>query len=301
MRIGKIQNINRKINNIAPSIFLLPALLFILVFSIFPILFSFGLSFTEYNLFLPASAIKFNGFENYINIVSNPLFYNSVLWTFIFTFIVVLFNLLFGFLLALILTSDYIERKAAVFKTFFIIPLMAAPVVIATIWRIMFVTDYGVINNLIQLLGFESIKWLTTEIQAKAALIFIEIWFTTPFSMLIFIGALKTIPKDVIEAAYIDGANEWATIFKITLPLIKSFIAIIVTIRVMDTLRIFDLVYVFTNGGPGTSTETIGTVIYKIAFRYSDIGAGSAGAFIFLVIIAIISFVLLKLLQKEGY
>ena len=163
----------------------------------------------------------------------------------------------------------------------------------------MFSPNYGVINNILIVLGHSPVNWTTTEGPAKLAIILVEMWSSIPFCLLIFMGALKTVPTELYEAAMLDGANRLVSFFKITLPSIRNFVAMVVTVRVMDSLRAFDVIYTLTTGGPGTSTETRGMNIYKTASTYSKLGLGSAGAFLFLIVIAVISFVLMRVLERK--
>ncbi|GGD61369.1 carbohydrate ABC transporter permease [Paenibacillus nasutitermitis] len=284
----------------APYVFIGPSMLFIIVLSILPILYSFYLSFLSYNLSMPASTIKFFGLQNYSYILTDKTFLGSIAWTLSFSIIVVALNVIVGMSLALLLNGSLMERASSVFKTIFILPMMLAHVVTATIWKLMFSPVYGIINNVLVMLGFNKVNWIADTENARFSLIIVELWGSTPFCMLIFLAALKTVPKELYESALIDGANRIRTFFGITLPLIRNFLALVVSIRIMDSLRMFDIVYTLTNGGPGNDTETIGTTIYKTAFRYSDIGAGSAGAFIFFILIVIVTLVFLKLIRKES-
>ncbi|MCU6733288.1 carbohydrate ABC transporter permease [Diplocloster agilis] len=283
----------------AHLIFVAPAGIFLLLFSVAPLLYSFGISLTNYNLYFAQSEAKFVGLKNYVKIIQDEAFRQAVGWTFTFAAAVVLLDVAVGMLLAQILTSRIFERRAGILKTVMIIPMMIAPTVIGTIWGLMFTPNYGVINNILNLLGVQSVNWTTTVIPAKLAIIFVEMWGSIPFCLLIFMGALKTVPQELYEAALIDGAKKFTIFFRITVPQIRNFIAMVVTVRVMDSLRAFDVIYTLTSGGPGTSTETIGTTIYKTAITYSKVGQGSAGAFLFLIVIAAISFVLMRILERR--
>jgi multiple sugar transport system permease protein len=224
MRQNNRHSFSKKINNLAPYIFISPATLFVILLSVFPILYSFNLSFQKYNLFLPKNAIKYNGIENYKNILTNPNFFASVQWTVTFSVIVVVCNLIIGLLLASILNHAFFENHSLV-KTLFIMPMMIAPVVIGTIWKLMFAPDYGIINNILALFSISDVKWLTNEFFAKLAIILVEIWGSTPFCLLILLGALKTVPVELYEAASVDGGSKWYNFIHITLPSIQNFIA----------------------------------------------------------------------------
>ncbi len=280
-------------------LFVLPAVVFLAFFSVIPILYSFVISLTNYNLYFSASDAKFVGIKNYIKILTNNDFLSSFGWTLFFSISSVSLDLLFGMLLAVLLNSKELDQKAKSLKTIMIIPMMIAPTVIGTIWGLMFSPNYGVINSILQLMGFSAINWTTKIIPAKVAIILVEMWGSIPFCLLIFIGALKTVPIDLYEAAMLDGAGKIRIFFKITLPQIRNFVAMVITVRTMDSLRAFDVIYTLTSGGPGKSTETVGLNIYRTAITYSKVGLGSAGAFLFLIFIAIVSFALMHFLERR--
>ncbi len=284
---------------VAAALFMLPTILFIMVFSLIPMLYSLWMSFQSYNTSMSKDSIHFIGLQNYISVLSNEQFLSSALWTFIFTICVVLLNVILGLALAMLLTYSKLERTSGVFKTIFTLPMMIAPIVIATIWKLIFSPIYGLLNGLLVSVGMERIEWLSSELPARIALITVEVWATTPLCMLIFIAAIKTVPVELLEASTTDGATGIKKFLLITLPLIKNHIALIVTIRFMDSIRMFDIVYNLTNGGPGTSTETLASTIYKMAFRYFNVGEGSAAAYIFFLLIIMFSFMSMKLLSRK--
>ena len=181
-------------------------------------------------------------------------------------------------------------------STIFTMPMMIAPIVTATIWKLIFSPIYGVLNGILVTFGFERVNWMAETIPARIALVIVEVWATTPLCMLIFIAALQTVPDDLLEAATIDGGTFPQKFTKVILPLIRNFIALVVTMRFMDAIRMFDIVYNLTNGGPGTATETLASTIYKMAFRYYNVGEGSAGAFIFFILIMLFSLLFVKIL-----
>lgn len=285
---------------IAPLVFLGPTVILLICISVIPICYSLYLSFQAYNLAMPASLVRFNGLDNYVAILTNEDFWASVKWTLIYAVIVVMVETVLGLAIASMLNSDLTAKFAAPFKTLLLMPMMIAPVVSATIWKLMFYPVYGVVNNTLALLGGSHINWFGDAFCAKVAIIIVEIWAATPFCILIFQAALKTVSTDMIEAAKVDGASSTKVFFQITLPTIRNFIALVVSIRVADALRTFDAVMQLTDGGPGVSTETMGTTIYKIAFRYYNIGQGSAGAFLFFIVISIVSVIVMMIMRKQS-
>lgn len=294
-----IQTKQRSSKRKAAIFFLSPAVIFIFIFSVVPMLYSFGISFFQYNTSMSTDTIHFNGLHNYISVLSNKQFLESVIWTFTFTICAVSLNVVIGMALAVLLTTNHWKRLSKVYKTIFTMPMMIAPIVTATIWKLIFSPIYGVLNGILVTLGFDRVDWMSQTVPARIALIIVEVWATTPLCMLILMAALKTVPEDILEAATIDGGNWTQKFTKIVLPLIRNFITLVVMMRFMDAIRMFDIVYNLTNGGPGTSTETLASTIYKTAFRYYNVGEGSAGAFIFFLLIIIFSLMFMKLLGEK--
>lgn len=293
-----MRTLNRRKRKAAAG-FILPAVIFLIIFSIIPMLYSLGLSFFQYNTAMSAETIHFNGLANYISVLMNKQFWDSTFWTVGFAVIVVLLNIVLGMTLAVALTTKLLPKLSAVLKIVFILPMMIAPIVTSTIWKLMFSPIYGVLNGILVSLGQDRINWFADVIPARIAIIVVEVWATTPLCMLILMAALKTVPEDVMEAAKIDGATSVKRFIFITLPLMKKYIWLVVMLRFMDAIRMFDIVYNLTNGGPGTATETMASTIYKMAFRYFNVGEGSAGAYIFFLIILLFSALLAKFALKK--
>ena len=284
---------------LAPAVFLSPACILLVLISVVPIGYSLYISFLKYNLAKPVSTIRFYEFKNYLKILTNQQFLDSVVWTLTFAVVSLVAEVLLGMMLAVMLNSDRTRRYCAPFKTLLIIPMMIAPVVSATIWKLMFYPAYGVVNCTLALMGLNQVNWLGEVFWARVAVIVVEVWGATPFCALVFQAALKTVSTEMLEAATVDGSSAWRTYFSITLPTIRNFVALVVTIRLSDALRAFDAVMQLTNGAPGVSTETIGTTIYKTAFRYNDVGQGSAGAFIFFAIVSVVALLAMNLMRRQ--
>ena len=193
--------------------------------------------------------------------VMKPLY--PALWIMWDTVIVVTLNIILGMTLAEALSTKLLSKLSAVLKIIFILPMMIAPIVTATIWKLMFSPIYGVLNGILVSLGFDRINWFADVIPARTAIIVVEVWATTPLCMLILMAALKTVPEELLEAAKIDGASSVKQFLFITLPQIRKFVWLVVMLRFMDAIRMFDIVYNLTNGGPGTATETLASTIYK--------------------------------------
>ena len=285
---------------IAPYLFILPAMLLTAVLMLYPIFYSLYLSFHKYMLNVPVDRMAFNGLDNYKYIFTNEEFLYSLKWTLIFTVVVVSLELIFGMLLALFLNNKAVKKRAVPFRTLLFLPMMISPIITGVMWRVLFEAKFGPINYLLNCLGFLSVNWLAEETPAKIALITTDVWHYTAFVMLVFLAALQTVPEELYEAAMVEGANGFQTFFKITLPYLRNFVALIVSVRLMDALRFFDEIFVLTKGGPGISTQTAGFTVYRLAFRYSDAGAGSAGAFVFLILIAAVSLLSMFLIKGRS-
>jgi multiple sugar transport system permease protein len=286
-------------DRLAPVVFLAPAVILLLCISVVPLCYSLYISTQSYNIAMPSSTIHFVGLQNYLTMLTKPDFRKALGWNVQFAAVAVTAETTLGLAAALMLNSDHTKRYSAPFKTLLIIPMMVAPVVSATIWKLMFYPVYGVVNNTLNLLGFASVNWLGETFYARLAIIIVEIWGATPFCILVYQAALKTVSVEMLEAARVGGASAIRIFFRITLPTIRNFVALVVSLRISDALRAFDVIMQLTNGAPGSSTETIGTTIYKTAFRYNNVGEGSAGAFIFFVIVSAVAFTSMTLMRKR--
>lgn len=280
-------------------VFIGPAVAMVALLMVVPITYGLWMSFTNYNISRPASNLRFVGFSNYADVVRDPYFLSTVQWTLIFSAAAVLLSVSIGLLLALMLNGKMAKRSSDTFKIFFILPMMIAPVVAASIWYIIYAPIYGVFNAFLSTMNLPAVSWFGEVVPARLSIILVEVWMSTPFCMLVLLAALKGISQDMYEAADIEGAGAFYTFFKITLPMIRNFISLVVSIRIMDSLRVFDTVYNLTKGGPDISTETMGTFIYRTAFKYFDIGHGSAGAFLLFLFIAAVTALNMRLSRKD--
>jgi multiple sugar transport system permease protein len=285
---------------LAPVVFLAPAVALLVLIALVPLCYSLYISTQHYNIAMPASSIRFIGLENYLKTLVKPEFGQALGWTVQFAAIAVVAETLLGLLIALMLNSENSRPYSGAFKTLFIIPMMIAPVVSATLWKLLFYPVYGVVNCTLNLLGHPGVNWLGETFYAKIAIMIVEIWSATPFCVLVYQAALKTVPAEMLEAARVDGATGPRVFFHITLPAIRNFVALVVSIRLSDALRVFDVIMQLTNGAPGASTETIGTTIYKTAFRYNNVGEGSAGAFLFFALVSAVAFTSMVLMRRRA-
>jgi multiple sugar transport system permease protein len=297
--IGKPKARRKRIDH-TPLWFLSPGLVILAAVFVVPIGFALFISFFRFDLNVADFGFKFLGPDNFRYIFQDRQMRASVGWTFQFTIIAVFAELALGMIFALILNSPVLGKARGVLRAIFLLPIIFSGVLTAWMWRLMFDASYGPINHLVTSLGFDKVAWGADALTAKIMIIVADIWLATPFMMLILLAGLQNIPDELMEAASIDGANAWDKFVNITLPFLRFPIMVILIIRTMDALRIFDQIFVLTNGGPGAATSTIMFYNYRFAFSYFQMGRASAISFSFLIIIFSISYIYNRLLRREA-
>lgn len=263
-----------KDSNRTAATFLLPSFAFILVFTIYPVLESFRLSFYRLILTLPFLGQKFVGWENYRDLMTDPVALKSLGTTLLFVGVTTPVEVLFGLGMALVLNESFRARGAV--RAMMLIPWAIPTVVSSQMWRFIFNDRYGLFNFL--LFGSETERYLAPLADpylAKVAIIVAEVWKTSSFAGLIILAGLQTIPDELYEAAGIDGAGRWQKFRSITLPLVKPALLLALLFRTIDALRVFDLVFVMTQGGPADATNVLQFYGYKKTFAEGMVGYGS--------------------------
>lgn len=266
------------------SFFLAPLLLIVGIFILLPVLGTFYNSFFLDVSFLPK---QFVGLKNYTRLLSSPDFWQSLRFTLAYTIAAVSLEAVFGVAFALLLNEVFVGRT--VLRVVILIPWAIPTIVSARTWQLIYEYTYGLMNFLVMNLGIapERINWMGTEFGAFWALVFADVWKTTPFVVLILLAGLQAIPEDLYQQAKVDGAGLFRRFYKITLPMLKPVLVIAMIFRTIDSLRMFDLVYVLTGGGPGGSTRTLSYLGFE-AFANDSFGLGSTVSVItFLLSLAI--------------
>ncbi|MDI3542738.1 MAG: multiple sugar transport system permease protein [Candidatus Atribacteria bacterium] len=203
-----------------------------------------------------------------------------------------------GLLIALLFNRRITGKR--LWMSFLIIPMVITPSIVSLIWKLMLNTEYGVLNYLLSLLSIGKINWLGYE-NALWSLILVDIWEWTPFMALILYAGLQALPQEPYEAALVDGASSIQLFRFITLPLMRPIILISILLRAIDSLKMFDIVYGLTQGGPGNATELMSLHIYRLGFRHTNwIGRASANAVILLMIVTLLTTVLLRIMKRES-
>ena len=274
--------------------FAVPAAFIVAAVIVFPWLFTVFMSVHDWKV---SGNVYFVGLTNYVHLFHDDRFLWSVVRTLYFTSAAVVLPVLIGLWAAVCFARKFRLRGAA--RTAFILPMMATPVAIALVWTMMFHPQLGVLNYLLTSVGLPPSSWVYSSDTVIPTLVMVETWQWTPLVMLIVLGGLSSLPAEPYEAAVIDGASGWQMFRFITVPLIWPFIIVAAVMRVIDALKAFDTIFVITNGGPGTSSETINMMLYQTAFGYYDLGYASAMVVVFFVLIMLVSMVLLKTRQQE--
>lgn len=267
-----------------------PALVILLATTTFPIAYLIWNSFHSINLAMPFMN-GFVGFENYTQMLNDADFWHALQLTAIYTVGTVVLQLLLGLGLALLVME--IPAGQWLFRIVAILPIVLAPVVVGLFWRtLMLAPNFGIVDFAARVLGFGSINWLGSPTPALVSVIVIHTWQWTPFSFLVLLASLASLPIDVYEAARIDRASAVQRFFYITLPLIRPAIIIVVIMRAMVALSAFAAIFAATGGGPGTATEILNLYAYRTSFVKLDFGYGSALAVALLVITLLVSSIL---------
>ena len=279
------------------TLMILPAALTIFLIIIFPLTYSVWMSVHEYTMGSPES--PFVGLQNYLKLASDQRFKESVPRTFYFTVLGVLAPVVVGTVAALVFSRNFFGR--GVLRTFFSLPMMATPVSIALIWQMMFHPQLGVLNYLLSLIHIPPQSWVFSGESVIPSLALVETWQWTPFVMLIVLGGLSALPEEPHEAALIDGASRLQTLRYVTLPLLWPYIMIAIVLRSIDALKSFDIIYVITQGGPGTASETLNIFLYLQAFSFYNVGFASAVVIVYFIILVAMSVGLLIVRQKTSW
>ena len=274
-----------------PFFFLAPALALLLLVTLYPLIYVTYLTFWRRLLVFKIN--EFVGADNYIFLLQDARFWQSLGTTLYFSFCSVAVEFVLGLAAALAIQRDF-RGKGAV-RAVILLPWTIPTVVSAEMWQWIFNSELGLLNHL---LGVH-VNWLGSPLYALHAAILIDVWKTTPFMVLLLTAGLQSIPQDIYRAAHVDGAGAWTVFRRLTLPLLAPAIAVALTFRVLDALRVFDSIYVLTGGGPGGRTETISLYAYRIMFQMLEFGYGSTVALSLFLLSLLIGALALPLMKKR--
>ncbi|WP_026688887.1 carbohydrate ABC transporter permease [Alteribacter aurantiacus] len=278
----------------APYMFIAPAVILFLIFTMYPVISSLILSFQRTS----GGVTEFAGLANYQRLFNDPLFYKALGNTFTILIIQVPIMLTLAVILAVFMNSALLKMRGF-FRVAFFMPAITALVAYAIIFMILLDENYGIVNYLLNMIGVDSIPWLNDPFWAKVALIIAVTWRWTGYNMVIFLAGLQNISSSLYEAASIDGAGKIRQFFSITLPQLKPIFLFTFVLSTIGTLQLFDEPFILTGGGPNNSTLTISLYLYMNGFRYFDFNYASAIAYVLVIIIAILSWLQMKVVGDK--
>lgn len=279
---------------VAPYLFVLPFIAVFVAFSVYPMLFTLRLSFTDWR---GSGAARWVGWDNYAYLLGNEMFWGSLGNSALLWLMIVPVQVVLALLVAVLLNNAKI-RMRSFYRIAFLVPFVTPLVAVAQIWVVVFDQNYGAVNGLLNLLGLPDVGWLTTTAFAKPTLALLFLWKTTGFIVIILLSGLQSIDASVYEAASIDGASRARQLRSITVPLVRRTLMFSVVLQTLAVFQMFAEPFVVTDGGPYNSTTTAGLHLYEHITR-GDLGTGAANSFLLVVVVMGLSLVFVRLLRTE--
>jgi multiple sugar transport system permease protein len=276
---------------------IIPAVVLMLVVLIFPLIYSFRTGLYYYVLTKPTYR-PYIGVDNFSEVIHDDELHNAVKVTLRFSAWAVTIELVLGYAIARSLSIIPYFRN--VFMSVLMVPMMITPIAVGLLWRMLLHPDLGIVNYLLDEVGIGGQPWLALKSTALPTLIFIDAWQWTPFVMLLLYAGILSLPEEPFEAATIDGANFLQKVWYIELPMLRSVLVVALILRIIDLLRTYDLIYILTGGGPGSSTETFSYYVYRLAFVKLNMGEASAASYLFLFAIVIVTSILYPRLRSAA-
>jgi multiple sugar transport system permease protein len=277
-------------------LFILPFVIFCLILLLYPVVYSLALSFREATVETFVSGeMPFNGLTQYQAALADPIFWRALTNTLLFAFFSILFQFTIGFLLALLFQADFPWKNFCLAAL--LVPWVSPILTAANIFKGLF-NEVGPINRLAQLIGLGPFPWLADPSYALPATIVANIWIGFPFNFILLYAGMRSIPEDVYEAAKIDGAGFWQRVGFITLPMLKPVTVAVLMLGTIYTVKVFDIVWIMTGGGPANGTHLLSTYAYQVGF--SVLNFGEAAAIATLLVLLVLSLNLVQFLLQRG-
>ena len=277
-------------------LFVMPVIVILLVAAFIPLGWGLYLSFFRYKLNMP-SATAFIGFKNYLDIFSDELTIRSLRNNVLFAVLSVSVELVIGVTVAMMLSND--NRFSRGLISVLMIPMIIAPVAAGTLWRMMLDRTYGVVNYLLSFVGIRPVSWIGDPHIALYTIVLVDCWQFIPFVALLVLSSIKAMPTSFLDAARVDGASPWKVFWRIILPITAPVIIIVAMLRFIDAFKVFDTIFVMTQGGPGNATEMLPTYIYRQGIKFLNIGYSSATAILFVIAMSVIAYSFQKLRDRQ--
>jgi multiple sugar transport system permease protein len=276
---------------------LLPSVLYLFAMSLYPMVYSLWLALHDYLIYRP-DVVTFAGLGNFEELFRSEIFWQSLGVTLQFSLATVTLEFCLGLAIALLL--DRKMRGIGVVRTLLVIPVLVSPVAMGLTFRYMYAPSYGLINYLLELVGLPRLDWIVSTTWALPAVILVDVWQWTPFMVLILLSGIQMVPVEIAEAAELDGLTRWQQLRRIVMPFIRPVVIVVILIRLIDSIRAFDLLYILTRGGPSTATFILSINSFVKGFVEGQMGSAAAVAWLTVVLVNIFALVFLRLLARGG-
>ncbi|MDR1934955.1 MAG: sugar ABC transporter permease [Candidatus Accumulibacter sp.] len=273
-------------------LFPLPALIFIALLMIFPILYTLFLSFTNWNL-TSGAPLSFVGLRSYARVLTESRFLDAIWRTFYFTSVAVVAETFLGVAAALVLNRAFVGKSVA--KLLLLLPLVATPVAVGIVFNLFYDPTIGLANFMLKTFGLPQGLWISSANSVLPSLIIVDVWQWTPMITLIVLAGLAGLSDEPVEAARVDGASEWQILRHVTIPMVMPVILTAMILRLIDALKTFDIIFAMTGGGPGYASETLNILGFKYSFEYFRIGQASVILVALFLIVFLCSLGIMKL------
>ena len=273
-------------------LFPLPAVVFIGLLMVFPILYTLYLSFTNWNL-TSGMEPSFVGLGSYLRVFSEPRFLHALGRTFTFTLFAVAIEVVLGVAIALILNRAFVGKSIA--KLLLLLPLVATPVAVGIVFNLFYDPTIGLLNFALHALGLPQGRWVSSESTVIGSLVLVDVWQWTPMITLIVLAGLAGLSEEPVEAARVDGASDWQILRFVTIPMVMPVILTAMILRLIDALKTFDIIFAMTGGGPGYASETLNIMGFKYSFEYFRMGQSSVILVALFLVVLLCSLGIMKL------
>ncbi|MEU4243298.1 sugar ABC transporter permease [Actinoplanes sp. NPDC026619] len=281
--------------------FLAPVVIYLVAFYAYPLYRNLDLSLRHYTVrsFVQGDA-PFSGLDNYRTVVENATFWPALLHTFVFTGVSLLFQFSIGMVLAVFFAQNF--KLSATLRALFLVPWLLPLIVSASTWSWMLNSDSGVVNFALHAVGIDPVNWLTSPSWALTSVIIANIWIGIPFNLVVLYSGLQAIPSEIYEAASLDGASGWQRFWRITFPLLRPVSAITLLLGLVYTLKVFDIIWIMTKGGPTDSSTTLATWSYKLGFGtlVPQFGPGAAVGNLLIIIALIFGLLYIRMQRRQA-
>ena len=284
--------------NIVWKLMIAPTMIILALFIIFPTLFTLYNSLHSWNLASPQFGRHFVGLDNFISMLTDPRFYNALYNSLRISFASLFVEFTLGFFIALLLARGF--RGSKIIRAGMLLPTMITPVVASFMWLLIFNADYGILRHFFESIGVVPAPLMLADNRfAWLSIVITNAWQWTPFVALLLLAGMLSVPVDIIEASAVDGASKFKQMIKIILPCMKSVALVALLIRLMDSFRLFEPIFILTRGGPGIETETLTFLIFREGFNFFEMGYASTLALLLLVVITVFSQILVRIVKDE--